>query len=232
MSSAGSAINSGHFAGQIDHTLLKPDAERALAARYCDEAMEYGFASVCVNPWFVPLVAKCLSGSAVHTCAVVGFPLGATLPAAKLAETRAVLDAGADEVDMVLCVSALIGGEFSAVHDDIAAIKNACGQRTLKVILETCLLTREQKIRACEISREAGADFVKTSTGFGAAGATEADVRLMRQTVGDALGVKASGGIRTYGDAVAMLNAGASRIGASSGIALLSGEDSCSVTQD
>lgn len=215
-------IRPDQVAGLIDHTLLKPVAHRADVVRYCEEAIEHGFRSVCVNPWFVPEVARHLAGSPVLTCAVVGFPLGATLATAKLAESCAVLDGGADEVDMVLCISALRDGEYDQVRDDIAAIKQACGERTLKVILETCYLSDEQKVRGCEISQEAGADFVKTSTGFGTAGATEADVRLMCQTVGNALGVKASGGIRSATDALAMIEAGASRIGASSGIALLS----------
>lgn len=221
MHTARTITHPNQLARLIDHTLLKPDIQRTQVMRYCDEAIEYGFRSVCVNPWFVPEVAKRLSGSDVLTCSVVGFPLGATLPEAKLAETQAVLDSGADEVDMVLCISALQDGEYDRVHEDIAAIKRACGERTLKVILETCFLSNEQKVRGCEISRDAGADFVKTSTGFGSAGATEADVHLMRQSVGDIMGVKASGGIRSAADAMAMIRAGASRIGASSGIALL-----------
>lgn len=221
MHTARTITHPNQLARLIDHTLLKPDTQRTQVMRYCDEAIEYGFRSVCVNPWFVPEVAKRLSGSDVLTCSVVGFPLGATLPEAKLAETQAVLDSGADEVDMVLCISALRDGEYDRVHEDIAAIKRACGERTLKVILETCFLNNEQKVRGCEISRDAGADFVKTSTGFGSAGATEADVHLMRQSVGDIMGVKASGGIRSAADAMAMIRAGASRIGASSGIALL-----------
>lgn len=221
MQAASSTARPDQIAGLIDHTLLKPIAQRSEVVRYCEQAIEHGFRSVCVNPWFVPEVASRLAESAVLTCAVVGFPLGATLPVAKLAETCAVLDGGADEVDMVLCISALRDGEYALVHDDIAAIKQACGKRTLKVILETCYLIDEQKVRGCEISRDAGADFVKTSTGFGSAGATEADIRLMRRTVGDAMGVKASGGIRSAADALAMIQAGASRIGASSGIALL-----------
>lgn len=208
----------------IDHTLLKPDARRADVQRYCGEAREFGFASVCVNPWFVPEVARQLTGSPVLTCSVIGFPFGATLAQAKQAEARAVLQAGAEEIDMVLCISALKDGEYAAVHDDIAAIKALCGDVTLKVIIETCLLDEADRIRACEISRDAGADFVKTSTGFSHAGATVSDVALMRRTVGDALGVKASGGIRSAADALAMVQAGASRIGASSGIALIGGD--------
>lgn len=208
----------------IDHTLLKPDARRADIERYCSEARACGFASVCVNPWFVPEVARHLAGSSVLTCSVIGFPLGATLAQAKQAEARAALQAGAEEIDMVLCISALMDGEYAAVHDDIAAIKALCGDVTLKVIIETCLLEEADRIRACEISRDAGADFVKTSTGFSHAGATVSDVALMRRTVGDALGVKASGGIRSAADALAMVQAGASRIGASSSIALIGGD--------
>lgn len=205
----------------IDHTLLKPDAGRADIERYCAQASAHGFASVCVNPWFVDDVARRLAGSSVLPCSVIGFPLGATRTEAKQAEARAVLQAGAREIDMVLCISALKDGEYAAVHDDIAGIRAVCGDVTLKVILETCLLDEADKIRACEISRDAGADFVKTSTGFSHAGATVADVALMRQTVGEGLGVKASGGIRSSEDALAMVQAGASRIGASSGIALI-----------
>lgn len=205
----------------IDHTLLKPEARRTDIERYCREARTYGFRSVCVNPWFVADVSRLLAGSDVLTCSVVGFPLGATPTAAKVAETTLVREAGAQEIDMVLCVSALKDGEYQAIHEDIAQIKQACGDATLKVILETCLLNEAEKIKACEISRDAGADFVKTSTGFSHGGATAADVALMRQTVGDALGVKASGGIRSTEDALAMVAAGASRIGASSGIALI-----------
>lgn len=211
-----------HLAGYIDHTLLKPDATSADVTRYCEEALNYGFKAVCVNPWFIEQVATRLKGSSISACAVVGFPLGAIPTPVKVAETQAVLEAGADEVDMVLAISALKDGDLAAVEDDIRAIKQVCGQTILKVILETCLLTREEKVAACKAARRAQADFVKTSTGFSRGGATLEDVRLLRETVGRDLGVKASGGIRTGADARAMLEAGASRVGASSGVDLLS----------
>ena len=213
--------DNGNLARIIDHTLLKPDASARDLRRYCDEAIEHGFKAVCVNPWFIRDAVRQLENSGVCACSVVGFPLGATLPDAKLAETRAVLDAGADEVDMVLAISALKDDELDSVERDIRDIKTACGAKTLKVILETCLLTDEQKATGCRIAVRAGADFVKTSTGFSHAGATLADVALLRKTVGPDIGVKASGGIRTAADARAMIAAGATRIGASSGVVLL-----------
>lgn len=211
------------LAPYIDHTILRPDAGRADVLRWCDEAREHGFRSVCVNPWHVPLVHQRLAGSGVLTCSVVAFPFGATPTAAKVAETEIVVAAGADEVDMVIPLGALKDGELDAVRADIAAVKRACGDRVLKVIIETCVLTDEQKVTACRLSQEAGADFVKTSTGYGSAGATAEDVALMRRTVGDGMGVKASGGVRSTADAIRMIEAGANRIGASASIAIVTG---------
>ncbi|NNC23411.1 deoxyribose-phosphate aldolase [Salinisphaera sp. USBA-960] len=206
----------------IDHTLLRPEATSVDVQRYCNEAINNGFKSVCVNPWFVELAAHYLSDGNVSTCAVIGFPLGASPTRVKLAEAYAVLEAGADELDMVLAISALKDGDLATVEDDIRQIKQACGPKILKVILETCLLTHEEKIAACQAAHRARADFVKTSTGFSHGGAAIADVRLLRETVGVDLGVKASGGIRSGPDVHAMIDAGASRIGSSSGAALLS----------
>lgn len=203
------------LAAKIDHTLLKADATRADILRVCEEAKTYHTASVCVNAFWVPVVAKALAGSGVKTCCVVGFPLGAMSSAAKAFEAREAVAAGAQEVDMVLNVGLARGGEWDAVEADIAAVVQAAGQATVKVILETCLLTDAQKRRACEAAKAAGAGFVKTSTGFSTGGATEVDVRLMREAVGPDMGVKASGGIRTREDAERMLAAGANRIGAS-----------------
>ena len=203
------------LAARIDHTLLKADATRADILRVCEEAKTYHTASVCVNAFWVPAVAEALAGSGVKTCCVVGFPLGAMSSAAKAFEAREAVAAGAQEVDMVLNVGLVRGDEWDAVEADIAAVVQAAGQATVKVILETCLLTDAQKRRACEAAKAAGAGFVKTSTGFSTGGATEADVRLMREAVGPDMGVKASGGIRTREDAERMLAAGANRIGAS-----------------
>ncbi len=205
----------------IDHTILRPDATEDQVRRHCEEARAHGFASVCVNPIHVALVARALAGSGVRTCSVVGFPFGATPSANKTSETaRAVAD-GATEIDMVIDIGALKDGRENAVRDDIAAVKQACGGNLLKVIIETCLLEDAQKIAACRLAAEAGADFVKTSTGYGGGGATLHDVALMRKAVGDGLGVKASGGIRDATAAHAMIAAGATRIGASSGVALV-----------
>ena len=207
----------------IDHTLLKATATRAQIEKLCDEAVENDFASVCVNTCWVPMAASRLAGSPVNVCTVVGFPLGAMAPASKAAEAaRAVAD-GADEVDMVINIGWLIAGEDDAVRADIAGVVEAAQGRCVKVILECCLLTDEQIVRACELSVEAGAAFVKTSTGFSSGGATVKDVALMRKTVGDRCKVKASGGIHTAEEAQAMVDAGADRIGTSSGIAIVAG---------
>lgn len=210
------------IAKYIDHTMLKADATDEMVRRYCEEAKQYGFASVCVNSYYVPLVHKLLSGSGVKTCCVVGFPLGAMLTEAKAFEAEAAVKKGAEEIDMVINVGALKSGDDAAVENDIKAVKKACGTNVLKVILETCLLTKEEIVKACELSVAAGADFVKTSTGFSTGGATAEDVALMKKTVGTRAKVKASGGIRTPEQAKAMLDAGADRIGAGNGIVLLS----------
>lgn len=207
----------------IDHTLLKANATRTQIEKLCDEALEYNFASVCVNTCWVPLAHEKLAGSEVNTCCVVGFPLGAMLTEAKAAETRLAVEAGADEVDMVINVGWLLDGEYDAVHDDIAAVVKAADGKCVKVIIEACLLTDEQKVKACELSVEAGATFVKTSTGFSTGGATVADVALMRKTVGDRCLVKAAGGIHTADEARAMVEAGADRLGCSAGIQIMAG---------
>ncbi len=212
----------GHALAQlIDHTILKADATEAQVAQFCDEARTHGFRSVCINSVQVPFVAGRLRGSEVRVCAVVGFPLGAMLPAAKAAETAAAVAAGATEIDMVIGIGALKDGRHDAVRDDIAAVRAACYGAVLKVIIECCLLDDDEKRIACRLSVEAGADFVKTSTGFSTGGATVADVALMRDAVGPTIGVKASGGVRTPEAVQAMVAAGATRIGTSSGIALM-----------
>ncbi len=211
------------IAGMIDHTILKADATRDDIVKICREARQYGFASVCVNPYWVPLVKSELAGSPVKVCTVVGFPLGATSTEAKVAETAAALRAGAQEIDMVINVGALRSGEHEAVKADIAEVvkvSHAAGA-IVKVILETALLDDSQKAVASTLSKLAGADFVKTSTGFGPSGATAHDVALMRATVGPGMGVKASGGIRTWDDFKAMAAAGATRIGASASVKIV-----------
>ena len=205
----------------IDHTLLKPDASIEAIEKLCEEALKYDFASVCVNPGFVPLCAKLLKGSNVKVCTVIGFPLGATLPSVKVYETKEAVREGADEIDMVINVSQLKAKNDAYVYQEIKDIKAACDGKLLKVIIETCLLTDEEKVRACELSVKAGTDFVKTSTGFSTGGATAEDVALMRKTVGPHIGVKASGGVRTHEDMVEMVKAGANRIGTSNGVKLL-----------
>lgn len=205
----------------FDHTLLKPDATSEQIRKLCAEAKKYEFASVCVNPCYIPLAKKELEGSIVKVCTVIGFPLGAMRTAAKAYEAKEAIEAGADEVDMVINVGKAKEGDFAAVADDIAAVKKACGNTLLKVILETCLLTKEEIVACCKAAMEAGADYVKTSTGFSKAGATPEDVALMRQTVGDKLGVKASGGVHNLAEAKAMIEAGASRIGASASVVVM-----------
>ena len=206
----------------IDHTLLKPDASAEQIKRICAEAREYGFMSVCVNPSRVKLAADELKGSGVRTCCVIGFPLGATLTAVKAFETMQAIAAGADEVDMVINIGAAKDGNWNLVESDIRAVVSAAnGYALVKVIIETCLLTDEEKVKACEAAMRAGADFVKTSTGFSTGGANAHDVALMRSVVGDKLGVKASGGVRTPEDAETMIAAGANRLGTSNGVKLL-----------
>lgn len=207
----------------IDHTILKANATRAQVEKLCDEAAEHEFASVCVNSCWVPLCAERLAGTGVNVCTVIGFPLGAMSTAGKAAEAGAAVADGADELDMVINVGWLVAGEDDLVRDDIAAVVAAAKGRCVKVIIETCLLTDEQKVRACELSVEAGATFVKTSTGFSTGGATVHDVALMAKTVAGRCKVKASGGIHTAAEAQAMIDAGANRIGTSSGIAIVSG---------
>ena len=210
------------LAKYIDHTLLKPDATEAQIEKLCAEAREYGFASVCVNSCYASLAARLLAGSDVAVCCVVGFPLGAATTAAKAFEAADAAQNGATEIDMVINVGAAKDGRWDDVEADIAGVAAAIeGKALLKVIIETCLLTDGEKIEACRAAVRAGADFVKTSTGFSKAGANAADVALMRKTVGPEIGVKAAGGIRTCADAMAMIEAGASRIGASAGIAIL-----------
>ena len=213
------------IAAYIDHTLLKQDAAAPQIDRLCAEAAQYHFASVCVNPWYVPRCVKHLQGTGVKVCTVVGFPLGATTTESKVFETLQAVRSGAEEIDMVMNVCAMKSGNTRAIEQEIQALVAAVeGHAILKVILETCLLTEEEKILACQIAKRAGADYVKTSTGFSTGGATVADVALMRRTVGPEMGVKAAGGIRDYATAKAMLDAGATRIGASAGIAIVQQE--------
>lgn len=210
-----------NIASFIDHTLLKPEATESQVIQLCEEARKYSFASVCVNPAFVALSAKLLKGSPVMVCTVIGFPLGATTSETKAFETRQAIAQGANEIDMVINVGALKSKDYAKVEEDIRAVVNACNGTTLKVILETALLTDEEKVIACELSVKAGANFVKTSTGFGPSGATEEDIALMRKVVGPDLGVKASGGIRDTITTLKMLKAGATRIGASASVAIV-----------
>jgi len=218
-------MNRQELARYIDHTLLKPEATPDAVVQVCREAVAYHFAAVCVNPVFVPLVAKELAGSDVAVCSVVGFPLGATSTASKVCETELAVAEGATEIDMVIPVGLLKAGKTTEVREDIAAVAAAChGQGAiLKVILETALLTDDEKVTACKLCQGGGADFVKTSTGFSTGGATAADIALMRKTVGPDMGVKAAGGIHNYAEAMAMIEAGATRIGASKGIAIVGG---------
>ncbi len=208
----------------FDHTILKPDASKDAVIKICNEALEYNFASVCVNQCRVKLVSELLKGSDVKTCAVVGFPLGATSGKVKAYEAQCAIEDGATEIDMVINIGALKDKEYELVLDDIKAVRNVCepGKITLKVIIETCLLTDDEKIKACELSLEAKADFVKTSTGFSTGGATTEDVALMRKVVGDNAYVKASGGIRDKETALKMVNAGADRLGTSATVNIVS----------
>ena len=219
-----------NLAGYIDHTILKPDATREQVLQVCEEAKIHGFWSVCVNPYYVSVVAEALKGSTVKVCSVIGFPLGASVTAVKAAETRQAIADGAGEIDMVINIAAVKNGDDSYVRQDIEGVVAALeGKAILKVILETCLLTKEEKIRACELSKAAGAHFVKTSTGFSSGGATAEDILLMRSVVGPQMGVKASGGIRSREIALEMIGAGADRIGASASVAIVLNEDSNSI---
>lgn len=211
------------IAGLIDHTLLKPEATQGDVRRVCEEALEYGFASVCVNPSNVAMASEFLRGSKVRVCTVAGFPLGATLPKVKVYEAQQAMALGAHEIDMVINIGALKSGDYGSVEDDVRGVVDAChgAGAICKVILECALLTKDEKVRACHAAKRAGADFVKTSTGFGPSGATAEDVRLMRMTVGTSMGVKAAGGIRTFEDLKKMTEAGANRIGASASVKII-----------
>lgn len=208
------------IAGYIDHTLLAADAKKEDIVRICAEAKEHHFASVCVNSCWVSLASSLLRGTGVHVCTVVGFPLGAMEASSKAGEAADAVRNGADEIDMVMNIGFLKSGMKDEVLEDMKAVRAACSGRILKVIIETCLLTDDEKREACVLAEKAGADFVKTSTGFSKGGATVHDVALMKSVVGDRLGVKASGGVRDYATAKAMIEAGATRIGASAGIAI------------
>lgn len=216
-------LTAAELARMIDHTLLKPEATQAQIEQLCAEAIQHHFATVCVNPAYVPLAAQLLQGSDVAVCTVVGFPLGATLPAVKAYETIQTIAAGATEIDMVINIGALKSGQQAQVQQDIAAVVQSAHehQAKVKVIIEAALLTDDEKRVACALSKAAGADYVKTSTGFGPGGATAADVALMRQAVGPEMGVKAAGGIRNLADARAMVAAGATRLGASAGVQIV-----------
>lgn len=210
-----------NLAKYIDNTLLKPAATAQQIRELCEESIEYGFASVCVNPAHVELAAGLLAGSGVKTCTVIGFPLGANTGAVKAFEAEKAVEDGADELDMVINIGALKAGDDELVREDIEAVVQAGQGKLVKVIIETALLTDEEKVRACELAVEAGADFVKTCTGFSGGAANVHDIALMRKTVGPEIGVKASGGVRTKEDALALIEAGATRIGTSSGKAIV-----------
>ncbi|WP_226583149.1 deoxyribose-phosphate aldolase [Halobacillus litoralis] len=218
-----------NLAKMIDHTQLKPDTLKEKITQICEEAKENGFASVCVNPHWVSYCAELLEGTDVKVCTVIGFPLGATTKETKSFETKQAIEKGAAEVDMVINIGELKSGNKELVQQDIeAVVREAEGKAIVKVIIETSLLTEDEKVTACELAKAAGADYVKTSTGFSGGGATVEDISLMRKTVGPDMGVKASGGVRDYEGAKAMIEAGATRIGASSGIAIVNGEQGTS----
>lgn len=218
-----------NIAKMIDHTLLKADATKEQIVTLCEEAKQYTFASVCVNPTWVKVASELLDGTEVKVCTVIGFPLGATTSATKAFETEDAIKNGATEVDMVINIGALKDKNYDLVKEDIKAVVNAAkGKALSKVIIETSLLTNEEKEIACKLAVEAGADFVKTSTGFSTGGATVEDIALMRKTVGPSVGVKASGGVRSSEDTAKMIEAGATRIGASSGVAIVNGLTSTS----
>lgn len=220
-------MNKKELAKMIDHTLLKPEATSEGIKRLCEEAVKYNFASVCVNPGRVKEAYEIVKNSDVKVCTVIGFPLGATTTEAKVFETKDAIQNGATEVDMVINVGRLKDKDYDFVKEDIKAVVEAAkGKALTKVIIETCLLTDEEKVIACKLSKEAGADFVKTSTGFSTGGATGEDIKLMRETVGENMGVKASGGVRSLEDALVMIENGATRIGASASIAICEGTES------
>ncbi|MBN1648877.1 MAG: deoxyribose-phosphate aldolase [Spirochaetales bacterium] len=212
-----------NLADYIDHTYLKPQGTDAEISALCNEAKEYGFFSVCVNPCWITLCKKLLAGSKVRVAAVIGFPLGAMTSEAKAWEAAQAVGLGADELDMVINIGRLRAGDDEYVRADIGAVVEKSGKALVKVIIENCLLTKDEKIRACRLAKQAGAGFVKTSTGFNGEGATVEDVKLMRETVGPDMGVKAAGGVRTRDDALAMIRAGATRIGTSGGVQIVSG---------
>ncbi|KQL39891.1 deoxyribose-phosphate aldolase [Bacillus sp. FJAT-25509] len=215
-----------NYASLVDHTLLRADAKREEIAKLAEEAKEFSFASVCINPTWVSYASELLKDSSVKVCTVIGFPLGANTPEVKAFETTNAIENGAEEVDMVINISALKEKNDELVERDVRAVVDAAkGKALVKVIIETCLLTDEEKVRACELSVKAGADFVKTSTGFSTGGATVEDVALMRKTVGENVGVKASGGVRSLKDVENVVAAGANRIGTSSGVKLVQGEE-------
>jgi deoxyribose-phosphate aldolase len=219
------AVMENNIAKMIDHTLLKADTTKTQIVKLCEEAKQYGFASVCVNPTWVATAAELLKGTDVKVCTVIGFPLGANTPETKAFEAKNAIENGAAEVDMVINIGALKDGNDDLVERDIRAVVEAAkGKALVKVIIETCLLTEEEKVRACQLAVKAGADYVKTSTGFSTGGATTEDVALMRKTVGPNIGVKASGGVRDIKSAMAMIEAGATRIGTSSGVAIVAGK--------
>jgi deoxyribose-phosphate aldolase len=215
-----------NIASMIDHTLLKPEATEEMIEKLCNEAKENGFAAVCVNPFYVRKAKELLKGTGVKVATVVGFPLGANVKEVKAYETKKAIEDGAEEIDMVINIGALKNRDYETVKEDIkAVVEEARGKAIVKVIIETCLLTDEEKVRACELAKEAGAHYVKTSTGFNSSGATVEDVKLMKETVGESMKVKASGGIRDYRTAKAMVDAGASRLGTSSSLKIIQGID-------
>lgn len=216
-------FNMTNYAAMIDHTLLKQDATKGQIEQICAEAKQYVFASVCVNPTWIKLAASLLEGTDVKVCTVIGFPLGASTSETKAFETRDAIEKGATEIDMVINVGELKDGNYDYVQKDIEAVVKAANGTLVKVIIESCLLTDEEKVKACELAVAAGADYVKTSTGFSTGGATPEDIALMRKTVGPTIGVKASGGVRSLEDMKAMIDNGATRIGASSGVAIMNG---------
>lgn len=217
-------MNKQQLASMIDHTILKADATKGLVEELCREALVHKFASVCINPTNIELAASMLKGSEVKVCTVIGFPLGANTSEVKAFETKDAIAKGAHEVDMVINIGKLKDKDYDYVRNDIKAVVDAAhGKALVKVIIETCLLTDEEKIKACKLAVEAGTDFVKTSTGFSTGGATPADIKLMRETVGPNIGVKASGGVRCFADAEAVIKNGATRIGASAGITICEG---------
>jgi deoxyribose-phosphate aldolase len=215
------SITVAELASFIDHTILKPEAISAQVVQFCAEARDHGFRSVCINPIYAKVASEALKGTSVAVCSVVGFPFGAIPTQVKAAETAAAVEAGAQEIDMVLAIGALKAGFHRQVSDDIRAVRRACPEGLLKVIIETCLLTDEEKRIACDLAVQAGADFVKTSTGYSKGGATVQDVTLMRREVGSTVGVKASGGIRSLEQALAMIGAGATRLGLSASLAVV-----------